>query len=111
MFFLSDHADPFGGKDGQRTDMFQEIEGANPEDQTKLRKGKNSGFRQFLSDVGEVFEEVVGGVEVGESLFIDVASSPLIIHQSNSIIEDGSDFLNLRLALSQKFYSPIDNGL
>lgn len=58
-----------------------------------------------------MFEEVVRGVEVGESLFIDVASSPLIIHQSNCIIENGSDFLNLRLTLSQKFNSPIDNGL
>jgi hypothetical protein len=58
-----------------------------------------------------VLEEAVGSVEVGEGLFVHVASSPLIIHQSNSVIEDGSDFLNLGVTFPQKLDGPIDHGL
>lgn len=85
--------------------------GANSENEAEFAKGEEGSFYEFLLDVWDVFEEGLRGVVVANGLFIDVTSSPLIIHQSNSIIENGSYLLYLTLLFSQQFYSSVHDDL
>jgi len=108
---LGYHTDPLRGKDSQWSDVFDEIESNDPENEAKFFQRNYSSFSKFLKDVRELFQELFWSVEVGESLFVDVSPAPLIIHQSNSIIENGPDLLNLGLGFAQNFYSPVHHRL
>ena len=80
--------------------MLDEVVGTNPENGAKLLEGEYTSLSKLFGDFRKIFEEFLGSVEVGEGLFVDIASATLIIHQSNSVIENGPDFLNLGLALA-----------
>jgi hypothetical protein len=54
--------------------------GANSKNEAKFLKCEESGFFKLLFDVWDVFYEDLRVIVVAEGLFIDVTSSPLIIH-------------------------------
>ena len=53
---------------------------ANSKNEAKFLKCEEFCFFKLLFDVRDVFYEDLRGIVVADGLFIDVTSSPLIIH-------------------------------
>jgi len=83
----------------------------NSENETELLKGKEGGLCEFFFDVWELLFEFLGGVIVAYGLLVNIASASVIIHQSNSVIENRSYFLNLAASFAQHSYSSINDDL
>ncbi len=111
MLQLGHCTDPLRGEDCQRTEFLEEVKGSDPEEQTELLKREDVGFGEFVVDVGEVAEEVLGGVEVEQGVLVDVAPAAFVVHEADGVVEDGSDLVEVGVVPAQTADGPVDHRL
>jgi len=111
MLLLCHCTDPLWRKNRQNTHIFHKMKSSNSENETELLKGEEGGLCEFFFDVWDVLFEFLGGVIVAYGLLVNIASASVIIHQSNSVIENRSYFLNLAAGFAQHSYSSINDDL
>lgn len=111
MLLFGHQTDPFGRKYCIHTYISDKVISTHSKKQTQLLQTDYPQLIQLLVDFRQLFDEVLWGVKPFDGLSVDVTSAPLIVGQSNYIIEDGSYLLNLRLTFFQKFYGPLHDLL
>lgn len=111
MFAFGEEGDPFGGEYGGGTDGVEEVAGGDPDEEAELFEGEEVDFCKFVVDVGEGVEEGVGSV-VGEYIMlVDVLPASPVIYQSNYVIENGFNFIQVLLLLPQQHDRPLHHSL
>lgn len=95
MFPFCSNANPLGREDSRNAHTLDVVVCAHSKDGAEFLKRKYAYVCKFLVDVRDVNEKGVRCVELFDSLFVNVAPSSLIIHQSNTIIENGFYLLYL----------------
>lgn len=111
MLLLRHSADPFRRKNGQHAHIFNKVKRTDPKDQAELLEADEGSLGEFILDVGDVLFEFLGRVVVANGFLVNVTSASVIIHQSNSVIENGSNFLYLAALSAQHLYSSIHYDL
>lgn len=108
---FGEEGDPLGSEDGVEADVPDEVVGGDSEEEAELVEGDEVDFCKFVVDVGDVGEEAVGGVVVEDAGPVDVLSAPSVINQSNYVIENVFNLLQLALPLPQQPDRPLNHSL
>ena len=93
VFAFGQERNPFGGKYGSGTDIFEEVVGGDSDEEAEFLEGEEIDFCKFVVDVGDGIEKGVGTI-VGEYIvLVDVLSASPVIYQSNYVIENVFNFI------------------
>lgn len=111
MLIPSNRANPLGGEHRVQADFSEEVRGTHSEQVAEFLNREDVQILMQLGNALEVSGAVARGVVGEDAFFVDVFPPTFKVDQSNSVIENGLYFLNLKVALPESENGPFDEFL
>lgn len=108
---FGEEADSLGSEDGIETDVADEVVGGDSEEEAELFESDEVDFCEFLEDVWNVGHEVLRTIVMQDVGLVDVLPASPVVDQSDYVIENVFNLLQLGLVLAQQPNRPLNYPL